>query len=916
MRSFLPFLVCLAFVISTVEMLPAQEKAFFVANDGSDSNPGTVESPFATVAKAQEAARLFRRANPNTDAMVLIVLRGGTYFLDAPIRLTPDDSGTEASPTFFEAYEGEEVILSGGRRITGFRQVAPGRWETTVPGIAEGRWTFSQLYVNNRRCPRPTLPRTGMYTAARTAIPTLPPSGMYTIARALPPTQEGGHPDRFRYADDQFDPNWTNIDDIEVNTFHKWTMDHLRVREIDGEKKIVTFTGPTHSRDQAELGPTTNYRIENVYEALESPGQWYLNRKTGRLTVLSKEGFDMNRGLVIAPVLDRLVSIEGDLGADRYVEHVAFKGIIFAHTAWNTPPRGAGFPQADVGLDGAITMVAARNCAVADCIVRHTGCYGIDISNGCFGVAVSQCELFDLGAGGVKIGPTRLGNEPDEKKWCSQVSVSDCLIAHGGRIHAEGVGVWIGHANYCRIENNEIYDFYYSGVSVGWKWGPGFSPAHHNRIAWNHIHFIGQGVLNDMAGIYTLGESPGTELVGNLIHDVRRVNYGGWGLYYDESSRGIIAENNVVFRTQDGGFHQHYGLENTVRNNIIADAENGLIAISNLQKSGKLTFERNIFYMRGDQRVYEKDQIRDDTTFHANLYWREGGGEVRFFGFRTFDEWRKDKEPDAVVVDPLFRDPAQGDYRLANDSPAFQAITFAPIDMTRPGRKTKTDKTANLPVPLIAHPPGISATEIRKNLVLDEGFEDFAPNERYTDMSVESFVESVCRVTDKQAAAGKHSLEFRKGKDSQQSWQPHMYTHLNYDPGTLRCGFNLRVEKGTEMNWEIRDWRPGFGGQYRVGPVLNVRKDGSLVSQGKNLLTLPPETWVRIDVSCPTGPSIEKRHETQITVMLPGEEPRRFDVPCAEGFERATWLGFSTYGEPGTGFFIDDFQLRNEPATP
>ncbi len=665
------------------------EQTFYVAPDGNDANFGTKEKPFASVAKARDAIRLFRQANPNTDKLLIVVLRGGTYFFEEPLRLTAVDSGTEQSPTIYEAYKDEPVIFSGGRTITHFLETAPGRWEAIIPEVAEGTWFFSQLYVNNRRCLRPVLPV----------------DSYYTIAEAVPPETEGGKPDTFRFREGEFDPRWKNPEDIEINTFHRWTMDHLRLKAVDTDMKIVSFTGPTHSAEQAPLDPSTRYRIENVYEALVSPGQWYLDRQTGRLTILAKPGFDMNKAVVVAPKATRLLSIEGEPETGNHVGNIAFKGITFAHTAWTTPPQGAGFPQADVDLDGAITLTGVNNCAFADCVVRHTGAYGIDIGAGCSAVAVVRCELFDLGAGGIKIGPTRLGREPDEKKWCSGISVADCRISHGGRIHAEGVGVWVGHANHCQIEQNDIYDFYYSGVSVGWKWGPGFSPAHHNRIARNHIFLLGQGVLDDLAGIYTLGESPGTVLEGNRIHDVRRDRYGGWGLYFDESSRGILAEKNLVYRTQDGGFHQHYGLENTVRNNIFSDAENGLLAISNLEKSGVLTFERNIFHLFGVQNLWEKDQLREDTTFRSNLYWRHGGGEVRFFGGRDFEQWKNEKEPDAVLADPMFRDPANGDYSLLTGTPAIEKINFIPLDMHRPGRMTKTDKTAALPVPSVVFPP-------------------------------------------------------------------------------------------------------------------------------------------------------------------------------------------------------------------
>ena len=79
-----------------------------------------------------------------------------------------------------------------------------------------------------------------------------------------------------------------------------------------------------------------------------------------------------------------------------------------------------------------------------------------------------------------------------------RISVRDCTIAHGGRIHSAAVGVWIGNAAHCTVEHCDIHDFTYTGVSVGWVWGYADSRTHHNLILRNHIHDIGYGVLSDM----------------------------------------------------------------------------------------------------------------------------------------------------------------------------------------------------------------------------------------------------------------------------------------------------------------------------------------------------------------------------------------------------------------------------------
>jgi hypothetical protein len=573
---------------------------------------------------------------------VAIELRGGTYFLDKPIVLGPEDSGLT-----LEAFPNEKPILSGGRRITGWHRGPQDLWTAAATG------DFPELWVNGRRAPRARYPERGYLSIAE-------------VLDAQPAEKWMEGQTRFRFKEGELKA-WTSAADAEVVVMNRWVESRLPVVSVDAGEKIITFgKRSVFALDKGDL-----YYVENVREAL-APGMWYFDRSAGSVAYRPLPGEEIQQAEVIAPALPQVLRLEG---AGR----VTVRGVTFSHTEWPLPKDRSGFPQAAVGVPGAVFGEHVRECAFEQCDFIHVGGYALELGRGCQGNRVTGCEMSDLGAGGVKIGEQEIRDNPAEQTFGN--TVADCRIHDGGKLFHSAVGVWIGQSADNIIAHNLIHDFYYTGISIGWTWGYGRALATGNRVEWNHVHHLGAlsdgdgPILSDMGGIYTLGNQRGTVIRNNLFHDIAGLRYGGWGIYFDEGTTDILAENNLVYRTTHGGFHQHYGKDNLVLNNIFAFGRDAQLQRTRVEPHLSFTFERNIVYWdKGGLLAGNWDG--DQFAVSSNLFWRKDAKPLELpAGFQPGR---------SVVADPLFGDPSKDDYSLRPESPAFR-LGFKPFDLLQVG---------------------------------------------------------------------------------------------------------------------------------------------------------------------------------------------------------------------------------------
>ncbi|MCS7065800.1 MAG: right-handed parallel beta-helix repeat-containing protein, partial [Fimbriimonadales bacterium] len=583
---------------------------FFVARGGAGAWAGAGAAPPGPPpdGPVKSLARALQLVLEGTPAPVEIRLRGGTYFLNEPLLITPAHTERAQRSLTITAYRGEQPLLSGGRVLSNWRvSKLNGKtvWIAELPEVREDRWYFRQLFVNGQRATRARYPNRGYLK-------------VHAVPDSTPNWMQGQY--RFQFAAGDL-PRFETPDEGEVVVFNRWIESRLPIKAVDYDKQLIEFG----RRSTFQLQEGDLYYVENLREALDAPGEWYLSRREGLLYYLPREGERPDTAVVIAPVLPQLVRMVGDPAQGRYVEGVKWVGISFAHTEWALPPEmeTGGFVQAAYGVPGAIYGEGVRRCAFVRCAIRQVGGYGIELARGCQRNTIERCTIRDLGAGGVKIGEPLIRENLAEQTFGNLLS--DCRIQDGGKLFASAVGVWIGQSYSNRILHNEISDFYYTGISIGWTWGYDRSLAGGNRVEFNHVHHIGVRsdgdgpVLSDMGGIYTLGTQHGTVIRHNLWHDIAGYRYGGWGIYFDEGSTGILAENNLVYRTTHGGFHQHYGRENVVRNNIFAYGRDQQLQASRPESHLRFTFERNIVLGRGE--LWLTGGLDGNMRFDYNLYW-------------------------------------------------------------------------------------------------------------------------------------------------------------------------------------------------------------------------------------------------------------------------------------------------------
>jgi hypothetical protein len=523
---------------------PNVQAAYYVDPvNGSDLAAGTEAAPFRTLAAARDAVR---QVNGSMTGDIVVYLRGGLHSLDSTFALERQDSGSRSFRVVYKAYPGEEPVISGGQAVSGWTLVdsANNIYEAPALGI-----NTRQLYVNGARA-----------TRARSAEG-LMNATVNAVGHTTSMTEMAG---------------WRNVDDIEMVYKERWTSPRFSVDRIEvaGGTAAVIMDQPgwAYGLAKGSTAPTVPWYVENAYELLDQPGEWYLDRSLDRFYYIPLPGEDMTAVEAVAPVLTELVTVKG-ASVDLPVHDIAFEGLTFRYATWLRPGTEMGHADVQANyvrepalpgksfanefvIDAAVTVASGLSVNFERCTFSGLGATGLNLLDGSQNSLVRGNRFHDISGSGLQIGEVDMNdinnrNPSDPKYLLKNIRVENNYFHHVAVEYMAGVGVSAAYPDSLQIVHNEFAYMPYSAIHIGWAWEN--FPANatkNNLIEANYIHDVVQ-TLHDGGAFYVVGRSSGPDALSyvrhNFIENIK--NYHG-ALYFDQGSSDWRSEENVVKNVQ------------------------------------------------------------------------------------------------------------------------------------------------------------------------------------------------------------------------------------------------------------------------------------------------------------------------------------------------------------------------------
>ncbi len=537
-----------------IERVNLPEYGIYVSVSGRDTGKGTKENPFATIGRAQEEVRRIKKEKGLPAKGISVYLRGGEYFLKDTLLFTTEDSGTEGAPVVYRSFPGENARIIGGKKVSGFSPLKDPEILAKLPGEsrknvwvadlkAQGITEYGQLKNRGTGTDQPGAMEL-IYNGQAMQMARWPNEGWTKVASLVNPKGDFTFRDepyqkgKFKYSGNRPE-RWTQEDDAWIRGYLgpkvPYVINHLKIASIDTREKIIYLEDDprfANTKDPAYVGNRiskgTSFFAYNVLSEIDMPGEWYLDRKSGKLYFWPTDGM---KGEAVVTTLDKPV-VEFKNASDMIFYRLTIEG------TWR---------------DG-VLVSGGENNLIAGCTVRNTGQDGIYLQSG-WNHGIVGCDIYDVGEGALILADNRDYNygyaeavENRRKLIPNGFCVENNFISRLNRLSGSSFAISIRGIGQ-RISHNIITDSNHSAIGIS---------CNNHVIEYNDIHDV-VAHSKELGAIYTwdLGQPMtyrGNILRNNFLHHITghyspNSTHGVRAVHIDGLSSNLTLSGNVLYRT-------------------------------------------------------------------------------------------------------------------------------------------------------------------------------------------------------------------------------------------------------------------------------------------------------------------------------------------------------------------------------
>ncbi len=683
-------------IFASVVLMACQSpfaQVIYVSVKGNDQHPGTKAKPIASFSKAQELVR------KSGEATAKVIFLAGTYYLPETVRFTDKDS--KSSVVYMAEKEGA-VVISGGKQLQlQWTKSSKGWFTASIPSGT----IIDQLYINGVRQRMARFPNA---VAGKNVFDTWDLSHSMKADSARDPL----NPQRIA--------QWKNPAGGYVHAMHTalWGDMHWRILGKNTNGELIEEGGWQNNRPSPKH---PGYRmVENVFEELDAPGEWFYNAKEGQLCYIPTDGMDISKAKVEIVRLKHLIEFNGSKASP--VSNIELKGFVFKHAARTFMENKEQLLRSDwtVYRGGAVVFNGAVGCKITDCEFDQVGGNAIFINNYNRNLSIAGCYIHHVGANGIAFvgDPDAVRSPlfryakqdfksidrtpgPKTDNYPSSCRVENCLITMTGRDEKQTSPVHISMSHKITISHCSIYDVPRAGININ-EGTFGGHVIEHNDVfntvletgdhgsfnSWGRDRYWTPDINESVPEVNKDKQFPFLDMLdSNIIRNNRMRCDHGWDIDLDDGSSWYRIYNNLLL---NGGLKMREGFDRIATNNIIIN--NGLHPHVWYPNSGDV-FAHNIVFRAYSPALMNKGIPADGKWGKAldSNFYVAGLGAMKKFIANGCDS-------NSIAGDAGFINPSIGDYGL-NDSSKARSVGFTPFKMNDFGvQKASLKAIAKTPV--------------------------------------------------------------------------------------------------------------------------------------------------------------------------------------------------------------------------